>query len=168
MKIRNFLTILAMTSVIAMPSFAAKLDPSDQEFMKKAADAGMTEVSAGKVAAKRATNPDVRAFAQQMVNDHGKNNQELKSLAKQKNVSLPSAPSKQSKDKIADLKTKAGKDFDDTYISEFGVQGHADAEALFKNAASGAKDPDVKNFASQTLPVVQHHREMANGLADTH
>jgi len=168
MKICRFVNFFAIISIVAVPAFAANLDKSDHEFMKKAADAGLTEVDAGKIAAKRSTDPDVQAFAQQMVADHGRNNQDLKSLAKRKNVSLPTAPSNESKRKIADLKKKSGKEFDDTYISEFGVHGHADAENLFKGASNDSKDPDVRNFASETLPVIQHHRDMANDLANKH
>jgi len=167
MKTRS-LMFFFIGSIFALPIYAADLDKADQEFLKKAADAGMTEVSAGKIAAKRSTNPDIKAFAEQMVTDHGKNNIELKSLASQKSMNIPAAPSKESQHKIAELKKKSGKDFDDAYVSEFGVHGHADAELLFKDAANNAKDPDVKNFASNTLPVIEHHRDMANSLAGNH
>ena len=58
--------------------------------MKKAAKGGMMEVTMGKVAEQNAQSDDVKSFGKRMVTDHGKANDELKSIASKKGFELPS------------------------------------------------------------------------------
>ena len=67
----------------------ASCRPTDAKFVHEAAIGGMAEVSLGKLAAEKATNPDVKQFGQRMVDDHSKANDELKTYASQKGVTLP-------------------------------------------------------------------------------
>src|SRR5262245_37184740 len=53
----------------------------DHQFVMEAAMGGMTEVELSKLAVEKATNARVKTFGQQMVTDHGKANDELKTLA---------------------------------------------------------------------------------------
>src|SRR5512132_3270594 len=64
----------------------------DQMFVKKAAEGGMAEVDLGNVAKQNGSNDAVKQFGDRMVTDHGKANDELKSLAQQKSWTLPSEP----------------------------------------------------------------------------
>ena len=72
-----------------MPSNTT-LDASDRKFVTEAAHGGMMEVNLGHTAVDKATNPDVKQFAQRMIDDHSKANSELMALASQKGVNLPS------------------------------------------------------------------------------
>src|SRR6266498_3785328 len=62
---------------------------STASFMTGVADVSMTEVKLGQLAQEKGSNARIKAFGQMMVNDHSKANDELKSLAGKKNVSLP-------------------------------------------------------------------------------
>ncbi|HWZ48908.1 MAG TPA: DUF4142 domain-containing protein, partial [Herbaspirillum sp.] len=73
-------------------------------------------------------------------------------------------PSVMQKTKIAVLSKLDGAAFDQQYASIIGVSAHEDAVKLFRDAAANANDPDVKQFAAQTLPTLQHHLEMAKRL----
>ena len=76
-------------------SKASKIDDltrSDRAFMTKAAQGGLAEVELGRIAAQRATDPQVKQFAQRMVDDHGKANDKLKQVATSKNLTLPTDP----------------------------------------------------------------------------
>ena len=64
---------------------------SDRQFMDKAAQGGMAEVELGQLAQQNAQSPDVKAFGKRMVDDHSKANDQLKQLASQKGVSLPTS-----------------------------------------------------------------------------
>src|SRR5690242_1834771 len=100
-----FLTMLILTFAcntkknedskdIAEDQNAAKFDESnrekDTEFAVDAADGGMMEVQLGQLVQTNGSNAQVKAFGQMMIDDHSKANDELKSLAAQKNISLPS------------------------------------------------------------------------------
>jgi predicted outer membrane protein len=69
---------------------SSTLSEKDKAFMRKAAKGGMMEVAMGRLAEQKAQSDDVKSFGKRMVTDHGKANDELKSIAQQKNVQLPS------------------------------------------------------------------------------
>ncbi|MED5621387.1 DUF4142 domain-containing protein [Ideonella sp. BN130291] len=136
----------------------------DAAFMKNAAEAGLAEVEASKLAATKATNTQVKSFAQQMVDDHTKANDELKALAASKGVELPTEPSMMQRAKLKALQGADGANFDKRYAESFGVKAHEDTVSLFQKESKKAKDADVKAWATKTLPALQHHLEMAKDL----
>jgi putative membrane protein len=135
----------------------------DGVFIKTAAMAGMAEVDHGELAATNAASNDVKEFAQKMVADHSKANDELKTIASQKNIPLPTeldAKHKAMQDKLAKLKGAA---FDRAYMTHMAA-AHKEAAALFEREAKSGKDPDVKAFAEKTLPTIQDHLKRAQDL----
>ncbi len=136
----------------------------DGTFIKTAAMDGMAEVEHGELAAKNAGSNDVKAFAQRMVADHTKANDELKTIASQKNVTLPTALDAKHKvmhDKLAKLNGAA---FDKAYMTHM-VAAHKEAVALFQREAKSGKDSDVKTFAEKTLPTLQDHLKQAQEIS---
>jgi uncharacterized protein (DUF305 family) len=102
----------------------------------------------------------VKQFAQRMVTDHGKANDELKSIASGKGVTLPTALDKQHQSHSEKLQRLKGPEFDREYMKHM-VDDHKKAVADFEKASKSAKDNDVKSFASKTLPTLQEHLKMA-------
>jgi putative membrane protein len=137
----------------------------DADFMVKAASGGMLEVELGKMALQKASNPQVKKFAQQMVADHSKANEELKALAAKKNITLPTTPGDEAQEHINDLAKYSGAEFDKKY-AELMHKDHQEDLDLFKEAADDAEDPEVKAFAAKTLPVLQNHHQMAEQMED--
>ena len=133
------------------------------EFATKAAANGMFEVEAGKMAQQQATNADVKNFAQQMVNDHTAANEELKQLASSLNIALPQSITEDQRDKLNNLREKQGVDFDKEYMDMM-VSDHKDSVDNFENAAEDSKSADLKNWASQKLPTLKNHLQMAEQL----
>jgi putative membrane protein len=140
---------------------SAQSPVSDQEFFTKASSDGAGEVQMGQLAMQKASSPQTKALAQQLVKDHTAANKQLAALASRKhaNVVLQPPPS----DVMDKLQSLSGSDFDKAYASAM-VGGHQKAIALF-DAASHSSDPDVKAFASATLPTLKHHLEMAEALS---
>lgn len=162
-------TVLAAAVALALPAavFAAtSLAHADSSFMKDAAESGLFEVQAAQIAQQKGTDAQVKTFAQTMVDDHSKANQELQSLAEQKGVTLPTSPSVGEKAKLGTLNhwTKSG--FDHHYADDQ-VSAHKDAVKLFTKESTDSKDADLKAWAAKTLPTLQHHLEMAQQLADS-
>jgi putative membrane protein len=137
----------------------------DTEFAVAAADGGMLEVQLAQLALTKASSPEVKEFAQSMVDDHSKTNEELKSLAETKNITLPSAISDEKQKDYEKLAEKSGADFDKAY-SEFMVKDHKDDVDQFKKAAEKCEDPDIKSWAASKLPVLEHHLSMAESMED--
>jgi len=160
----RFTTLLVAGLVGGFAATAAQAR-SDASFMKEAAQAGHAEVEASKLAQTKAQRTDVKTFAQTMIDDHTKVGDELKQLAASKKVELPTGPSITQKGELKMIDAGADAKFDERYVKAFGVKAHEDTVKLFQEAANEAKDPDVKAFAQKTLPGLQHHLEMARGLA---
>jgi len=143
---------------------APAIAPGDADFLKAAAEAGRTEVEAGKIAVEKGVNTQVKGFAQQMVDDHTKANDELDKLALAKGVTLPAEPSLAQKTKVKLLSGRDGGGFDRRYADTFAVGAHRDALRMFQNATKKAADPDIKAYAVKMLPTLEHHFEMAKEL----
>lgn len=136
----------------------------DSTFAMKAASGGMTEVALGKMATEKGSSQAVKDFGQKMVDDHGKANDELKALASSKNMTLPSAPNAKDQATIDKMSKLSGAAFDKAYTKDM-VMDHKNDITLFQKEATSGTDPDVKAFASKTLPTLQDHQKMINDIA---
>jgi putative membrane protein len=139
----------------------SNVDSDDAAFMKKAALGGMMEVDLGKVAQKSA-NPEVKAFATQMVTDHTKANKELKALAMKSEILLPTEYYADQDEHIKKMKALSGPEFDKHYIDMM-VNDHTETVKLFR-AATETRSKDLKKFATQTLPVLEGHYAKAKAI----
>jgi putative membrane protein len=136
----------------------------DHAFVTEAAMGGMAEVELGQLASDKAQSDQVKQFAQRMVTDHGKANDELKSLAQRKNITLPTevgAKHKATKDRLSKL---SGSAFDRAYMQEM-VADHRKDVSEFQRESRSGKDPDVKAWAAQTLPTLQEHMQLAQSAS---
>ena len=133
---------------------------TDRDFLGTAAQANLAEVDAGKLATKKAASPDVKKFAQMMIDDHTAANAELLELARKKNIALPTEPDGAHQKAAAALAELSGTDFDRKYMTDM-VKDHETAVSLFEKNASRASDADIRAFASKTLPTLRHHLDMA-------
>lgn len=138
---------------------------ADSKFAVEAASGGMMEVQLGELAQQKASSQRVKDFGAMMVRDHTKANDELKSLAGMKNVTLPPAPGEDHMDHIKKLTQKSGKEFDRDYMKMM-VDDHQDDVDKFEKAADDCKDADIKAFASKTLPVLRAHLDSAKAVRD--
>jgi len=149
---------------IAGPGIAVADD--DSKFAVEAANGGMSEVELGKLAQMKATNAKVKEFAEMMVMDHSKANDELKALAKTKNITLPDSVNSESKDTAKKLTEKSGADFDKAYVSAM-VDDHKKDVAKFEDASKNLKDADLKAFVDKTLPVLKGHLAKITAINDS-
>jgi putative membrane protein len=95
-----------------------------------------------------------------MQDDHGKANEELKTLATNKGVQLPTALEGKHKKTVDRLSKLSGEEFDRQYMQAM-VNDHKEDVEKFQREADKGKDPDVKQFANKQLPVLKKHLEMA-------
>ena len=138
---------------------------SPQDFTTKVAIANMFEIETSKLALKQGTRADVRTFAQKMVDDHTKAGKAFKTvLATDTAVTAPAALDDDHQKKLDDLKAKAkGDDFDNAYIS-LQKDAHSDAVSLFDNYSKNGTDAALKQFATDTLPTLQGHKDMIDKM----
>ena len=140
------------------------LEAQDARYLRQIAQADLAEVQAGKLAANKASNAEVKRFAQHMVDDHGKHLGEARSLAKSKGMQLPSAPAKKHQDAMKKLEGMSGAAFDRAYMQQM-VKDHEEELKLVQETAKKAKDKELKSAAEKAVPVIQKHLEMAKSTA---
>lgn len=143
-------------------------DNDNMDFLKEAAYGGLMEVELGKYAQQNAHNKRVKNFGAMMVRDHSKVNDELKSIAQKKNFDIPTTMDDKHLKMVNDLQQKRGSDFDKDYMKEM-VNDHEKDVDKFKKFAENNNDkidPDLKSFASKTLPVLLMHEDSAKNIRD--
>ncbi len=154
-------TTLCYCAVAAGCCFAAS--SADSKFATAAAHGGQAEVEFGKLAAEKASDPAVKAFGQQMVDDHGKANDKLMSVAQSENMTLPSDMDMKQKAMYEKLKMLSGTSFDKAYVNDM-LKDHEEDVKDFSREANGGSDAKIKDFASETLPVIQGHLDKIKAI----
>ncbi len=169
--IRVFLAVAAATAMAFAQDTPAqsrqkssKSMGGDHQFAMKAAQGGMAEVQLGQLAQKNGSHSCVKQFGERMVTDHSKANDQLKALASQKNITLPTSLSAKDEATYRSLSSKSGSDFDKSYITDM-LKDHREDIAEFQQQSNSGTDPDLKAWAAKTLPTLQEHLRMAESCA---
>jgi putative membrane protein len=172
--IRLLATTALLGALAAAPAFAQtmntapvnppRLSQADQTFVDGAATGGKAEIELGRMAERKGGIEAVKVFGRQMVQDHSKADDQLASVAKKDGFALPTKLDPKDQATSDKLAKESGATFDRDY-AKAAVDTHKDAAALFERESSGGQNPDVKKFASDTLPMIQHHLQMAQAMA---
>jgi putative membrane protein len=110
---------------------AGHVSGTDKRFVEKMYQANLDEVQLGQLGTQHATNPQVKAFAQMMVTDHSKSNEELTPIAQRLGVQLGTeldGKHRKTADKLSGLQ---GAEFDREFMKAM-VDGH---EQVIRDAA---------------------------------
>lgn len=142
------------------------VDKSDSDFAVDAANSNCTEIELGELAIKNGKSKKVKNFGVMMIKDRGKANDKLMILSKEKNLNLSTTPNAESQKVIAGLSEKNGDEFDKAYISIM-ISDHEEDVKKFADATNRLQEPDLKNFAIKTLPVLQKHLDAINAIHDS-
>lgn len=129
------------------------IDEEISEFVTEAANCRMANIEKGKLAITKSTSPAIRQYAQKLVSQQSQMLQELRMLAAQKNLALPSTISNESADDIEDLTSAESSEFDETFLDKLKKTYKRDVDAF--DDATDLKDQDVKRFAESYLPAVE-------------
>ena len=140
------------------------LSTSDATFMTEATRGGLAEVQMGQLAQRNGRSAAVKRFGQQMVSDHGRSNQQMMTLAQQKQITPPSTVGAEHQRVYDDLSKLRGNAFDRAYARAM-VQDHQEDLRAYQEEAANGTDPDVKAFAAREVPILQEHLRMAQRLS---
>jgi putative membrane protein len=162
-----YLTLIACLTAFSLASAPTRaadtVSAGDKTFVMKAAQGGMTEVQLGQLAADKATSQDVKDFGSKMVTDHGKANDELKSIAGSKGITLPDKLDAKHQAMVDKMNGLSGAAFDKAYVDAM-VGAHKKDNALFTQEASSGQDADIKAFAAKTDETVKMHLSMIQDI----
>lgn len=138
--------------------------PTGKDFIKKVAEINLGEVALGKLAQQKASDPAVKEFGKLMEQDHSNAQDQLRTLAQQKGVTLPSGPGAEGNNLKQQLSSTSGNQFDKTYVEHM-LSGHKKAIAMLENEVENGQDQAIKNFAEKVLPTIQDHIRIAENIA---
>lgn len=155
-------TAMVDSAHIANQDTAGLNNNDTASFMHKAAIGGMMEVELGNLAQQKAAGASVKEFGAMMVKDHSKANEELKSMASKKNVTLPTSYPAEIQTHIDAMAKLSGAEFDKHYMGMM-VEDHAKDIKLFREASQGT-DAAISAFATKTLPVLEGHQKRATEI----
>jgi putative membrane protein len=157
-------TICAVTILLAGVACAQSVPRADRTFLEKAGEGGMEEVQFGQLAQTNASNNAVKQFGERMVTDHSKLNDQAKTLASSKKITLPTSLNSKDQSMYNQFVAKTGADFDRAYITAM-IKDHKADIAEFQKEANSGGDADIKAFAQQALPMLQEHLKLAQDAA---
>jgi putative membrane protein len=139
--------------------------PATPDFIKAAASTDEFERQEGRLAEVRAVNPRVRDFGRMMVRDHTNTTMALKGAIRHAGLPAPPPPklTDQQQANLATLKAARGADFDRTYVQQQ-IEAHQTALGVIEAYAAGGDNKTLRKAAAQTVPIVQRHLKMAQGI----
>jgi putative membrane protein len=145
------------------PSAPATASSADRRFVQQAGAGSAAEIALGKLATQKASRDEVKHFGQQMVDDHGKSGDELKQVAGAKGMTVPDAPTPAQQKAAEQIGQRSGAAFDKSFLNQMALD-HKKTIALFRREARSGSDPDLKAFATKSLPTLEEHLKMVGSL----
>lgn len=162
---KSILPIALFSLLAAIPAASAqtRANSNDAKFIDKMAVDGTAEVELGKLAEQKSSNPQVKTFAQRLVSDHTKANQQLMSIAQRDGATPPKSADKEHSALQARLAKLNGQAFDRAFV-QAQVEDHQKDIRYLQQQAQAVQDPNLKSFIRETLPVMQQHLQMAEQI----
>src|SRR5581483_4081605 len=152
-------TIVALAALTAGTAFAQMNQAVDQTFVRDAARANQAEIKLCQLALQKASGTEVRNLAQQMMDDHQKVGDRLRSTVGPEAMMTPPQPSPEQQASYDKLASLDGPTFDSAWIDTMKKE-HDKAIALFQDESRRGSDAKLKSFADTTLPSLKMHRQM--------
>jgi putative membrane protein len=141
---------------------AGELARGDRDFVQDMLQENQAEVQLGQLAQGQATNPQVRQFAETLVNDHRQAADELRQIAQRHNVQAE-GPDDDHRDLHEKLSRLKGREFDREFMREM-VRKHEQAIGDVEDKMENADNPDLRQWAQKTLPVLRQHHQQAQEI----
>jgi putative membrane protein len=147
----------------SLPALAAAPTPADRQFAQQAHSINQAEIDLGKMAQQKGTTADVKGFGAQMVVDHTNAQKDLDAAARKDGVTVHGGLSPEQKQLEKQLSGLSGKQFDDAYMKHMAT-GHTAAVKMFKKEVVSGTSPALHTYASQALPMLEHHEHEAGQM----
>jgi putative membrane protein len=161
---------MAAIALLSGPALAQTGKLTDPQIAHIAYTAGVIDINAAKQAMEKASNKDVKAFAQDMLRDHEAVNKQALALVKKLNVTpedndTSRALTKQASDKLAELGKLKGAAFDKAYVENEVAYHKAVNGALETQLIPGAGNTELKGLLQTGLKIFQGHQQHAEHVA---
>jgi putative membrane protein len=169
---RSRLALAVLAAGLLVPFYASAGDKdkpakgtvsTDQRFVQKAAMGHMTEIRLAQVAQQRASSQAVKDYAERLEQDHSQALEQLKEVASRENITLLDELDSKHQKHIDHFSKLSGEQFDRAFMQHM-IKDHKEEIALFERQASQGREPELKTYASNTLPKLREHLNMATEI----
>lgn len=142
------------------------VDPDAAVFLVKIADARLMDAKEGALAVSRGATGDTRNYGKLMVKDQAAMLAEIRKIAGEMHVSLPTDISTDKQEGYSSLVSKRGEEFDEKFFKMMKIDHERDVDDFTK--AAQLTNQRVKEFAAARLPLIQSHLAKLKVLKDKH
>lgn len=136
----------------------------DKMFLMQASEGGMAEIAQSQIALRKTKNPEIRTYAQKMIDDHNMLSMNMKPVMDALGVTPPMKLNEAHRIEEKRLNAMSGKDFDAEYVKAM-TADHVKTLAMFKNEEATTGNQQLKDTVSQGKPVIQMHTDMIEAMA---
>lgn len=136
--------------------------PTTADFVKQAASSDLYEIQSSQLVQIKGTEKG-KQFAIQMITDHQRTSTELKQMAGKNNIEVPAQLLPTHQKLLDNLNGLTSEKLSAQYIDDQ-VTAHKDAVSLFERYSKAGDNSELKEWATKTLPALQHHLEMAQTI----
>jgi putative membrane protein len=130
------------------------------QFVSEAVTRGLAEAEIGKIARERGSSTDVRQFGERMVQYHGENNERMLRILRDQQIEAPSEMTEAQRTQVTRLGRLEGTELDRQYIQQV-IENHQSSTELYRRASESDINPELRQFATETLPDIEDHFERA-------
>jgi putative membrane protein len=164
-KIITIIAAAAATALLPQTSLADRLSSRDAKFIREAAEGNNAEIQMGQMVAQRTQDPQVRAYADKLVRDHTQANRELRQIAESRGIDMPQGPSRSDERSMRRMQAMNGRELDREAVDHW-VKDHKKDIKEYDKEARRASDPQVKQYATMSLPTLRDHLSNAKTLSN--
>jgi predicted outer membrane protein len=133
------------------------------EFLVEAMQDAMAEIQICELAIEKSSNDDVKAFAQSMIDEHGRMGRDLEKLAEQKRLDVPREIRPEQEMTVDELSSLSGRDFEQRWI-QYNIDVHERDIKVFRHYAGDEPDPDIRATAQKNGEALARHLKMAHDV----
>jgi predicted outer membrane protein len=133
------------------------------EFLVQALQDAMAEIQICELALEKLTNGDARAFAQSMIDEHGRMGRELEQLAAARKIDMPSRIRPEQEMTMDEFSSLEGRDFEQRWI-QYNIDVHERDIKIFQHYAGEDYDPDIRKLAHGTATAFGKHLKKAHDV----
>jgi putative membrane protein len=162
MALKVLIGVIAL--ILAAPTWAAQDFSAETDFLTRASNANLFAVAESRLAIDRARAPELKTFARQMLDDHGRAQAELLAQAKGSGAAVPTTLDQDHQARLKALRAKSGADFDKAYIADQG-ENHSNALTLYADYMLWGENDKLHALAIKMIPITEAQLKKAQTLA---
>lgn len=162
---RRLITAAVLTSGLAFGGVSVMAQShGDKAFLEKSSQGNVTEVELSKLALRKTSNPDIRAFADKMIHDHTMLGDKMAPFLAQAGLKPSISLDTLHQHLYNKLKGLSGTAFDKEFVLAMDKDHHEDLKD-FQKEVSATQDAALKSTVSEGEQVIAQHTEMIDGLS---